>query len=181
MRGSKFKIRLFIGLAIVVFAYLKKCSNQEKNLYTDRVQTIIMSKDEEIALGFANRDAMAQQHGGLYPDAGAKARVDYIGERLVTKSMAKESDYKFEFHLLADNRSINAFALPGGQIFITNALYSKLDDDQLAGVLGHEIGHVLGRHSAERIAESDFCKTVSTGASVGANMGGMVNGIGQKT
>ncbi|WP_430409856.1 M48 family metalloprotease [Kordia sp.] len=181
MRGNKFKIRLLIGVAIVAFAYFKKCSNQETNQYTGRTQTISMSTEEEIALGFANRDAMAQQHGGLYPDAGAQARVDFIGEKLVANSMAKESDYQFEFHLLADNRAINAFALPGGQIFITNALYSKLDDNQLAGVLGHEIGHVLGRHSAERIAESDFWKTVSTGASVGADMGGMVNGIGQKT
>ena len=71
--------------------------------------------------------------------------------------------------------------MPGGQIFITNALYSKLDDAQLAGVLGHEIGHVLGRHSAERIAETDFWQTVSTGASVGADMGGMVGGIAQST
>ena len=48
-------------------------------------------------------------------------------------------------------------------------------------MLGHEIGHVLGRHSAERIAESEFWSTVSTGASVGADMGGLVNGIGQQT
>ena len=181
MRGSKFKIRLLIGLAIVAFAFFKKCTSRETNPYTNRVQTINMTTDEEIQLGFANREAMAQQHGGLYPDAGAQARVDMIGEKLVRSSMASDSDYKFEFHLLADNRSINAFALPGGQIFITNALYSKLDDDQLAGVLGHEIGHVLGRHSAERIAETDFWQTVSTGASVGADMGGVVNGIGQQT
>lgn len=55
------------------------------------------------------------------------------------------------------------------------------NEDQLAGVLGHEIGHVLGRHSAERIAESEFWKTVATGASVGANAGDLVGGIGQKT
>ncbi|EDP95556.1 M48 family metalloprotease [Kordia algicida OT-1] len=182
MRGSKLKIRLLIGLAIVAFAFFKKCANREVNPYTNRVQTINMTSEEEIQLGFANRNAMAQQHGGLYPDAGAQARVDMIGEKLVkSNSMAAESPYKFEFHLLADNRAINAFALPGGQIFITNALYSKLDDAQLAGVLGHEIGHVLGRHSAERIAETDFWQTVSTGASVGADMGGMVGGIAQST
>jgi predicted Zn-dependent protease len=181
MRGNRLKIRLLIGLAIVGFAFFKKCASQETNPYTNRVQTINMTTDQEIQLGFANRDAMAQQHGGLYPDAGAQARVDMIGERLVDMSMAKRSDYKFEFHLLADNRAINAFALPGGQIFITNALYSKLDDDQLAGVLGHEIGHVLGRHSAERIAETDFWQTISTGASVGADMGNMVGGYAQNT
>ncbi|QHI38556.1 Beta-barrel assembly-enhancing protease [Kordia antarctica] len=181
MRGNKLKIRLLIGLAIVAFAFFKKCGSQERNEYTNRVQTINMTTDEEIKLGFANRDAMAQQHGGLYPDAGAQARVDMIGEKLVNMSMAKQSDYKFEFHLLADTRAINAFALPGGQIFITHALYSKLDDNQLAGVLGHEIGHVLGRHSAERIAETDFWKTISTGANVGADMGNLVGGYAQNT
>ncbi|WP_420572231.1 M48 family metalloprotease [Kordia sp.] len=182
MRGNRFKIRLLIGLAIVGFAFFKKCANRQTNPYTNRVQTINMTPEQEIKLGFANRDAMAQQHDGLYPDAGAQAHVDMIGEKLVrANTMAAESPYRFEFHLLADRRAINAFALPGGQIFITYALYSKLNDAQLAGVLGHEIGHVLGRHSAERIAETDFWQTLSTGASVGADMGGMVGGIAQNT
>ena len=85
------------------------------------------------------------------------------------------------FILLADAETINAFALPGGQIFITYALFSQLNEAQLAGVLGHEIGHVIGRHSAERIAESEFWQTLSTGASVGGDMGDLVGGIGQNT
>ncbi|NER18619.1 M48 family metalloprotease [Spongiivirga citrea] len=182
MRGSKLKIRLLIGLAIVAFAYFKKCSSQEENPYTKRVQTINMSSDEEIAIGLQSAPQMAQQHGGLDPDSKAQALVDYVGKKLVDNSMARETPYKYEFHLLADRQTINAFALPGGQIFITRALFSKLQtEDQLAGVLGHEIGHVLGRHSAERIAESDFWRTVSTGASVGADMGGLIGGIGQTT
>ena len=68
-----------------------------------------------------------------------------LGNKLINTSIARETPYKYEFHLLADPNTINAFALPGGQIFITLALFSKLEnEDQLAGVLGHEIGHVLG-------------------------------------
>ncbi len=182
MRSNKFKIRLLIGVAIVAFAFIKKCNQQEVNPYTGRKQTITMSPDQEIAIGLQSAPQMAQQHGGLHPDAKAQALVDQIGNKLVQSSIARETPYKYEFHLLADQQTINAFALPGGQVFITYALLSKLqNEDQLAGVLGHEIGHVLGKHSAERIGESDFWRTVSTGASVGADMGGLVGGIGQKT
>lgn len=182
MRSRNFKVRLLIGLAIVAFAFIKKCSSREKNEYTGRVQTINMTSDQEIAIGLQHAPQMAQQHGGLYPNNQYQALVDQVGNKLVNNSMAKDTPYKYDFHLLADENTINAFALPGGQIFITYALFSKLEnEDQLAGVLGHEIGHVLGRHSAERIAESDFWQTVTTGASVGADMGGLVSGIGQQT
>ena len=182
MRGNKFKIRLLIGVAIVAFAYIQRCNNQEINPYTGKKQAISMTTDQEIAIGLQNAPQMAQQHGGLYPDERMQAYVDMVGNKLVNASLAKETPYKYDFHLLADDKTINAFALPGGQCFITYALLSKLEnEDQLAGVLGHEIGHVLGKHSAERIEETKFWKTVSTGASVGADMGGLVGGIGQKT
>ena len=182
MRGNNFKIRLLIGLAIVAFAFIKRCSSRETNPYTGRVQTINMSSDQEIAIGLQSAPQMAEQHGGLYPNEQYQAFVDNVGNKLTSSSIASQTPYKYEFHLLADPQTINAFALPGGQIFITYALFSKLEnEDQLAGVLGHEIGHVLGRHSAERIAETDFWQTVSTGASVGADAGGLVSGIGQNT
>ena len=125
---------------------------------------------------------MAQQHGGLYPNQKLQDFVDKVGKKLVDNSIARKSNYKYEFHLLKDERTINAFALPGGQIFITYALFSKLkNEDQLAGVLGHEIGHVLGKHSNERITDANFWKLLTMGASVGADLGELANGIGQNT
>ena len=179
MRNS-WKIRLAIGAIIIAFALFKKCANTEENKYTGTSQVISMDPEQEIAIGLQSAPQMAQEYGGLHQDARAQSYVDMVGEKLVTSSVASNSPYRYDFHLLADPETINAFALPGGQIFITYALYSKLEnEDQLAGVLGHEIGHVLGRHSAERIAESEFWQTVSQGASVGADAGGLVAGIGQ--
>lgn len=174
------KIRIFIGLAIVAFAFFKKCINTEENPYTGKEQTISMTTEKEIAIGLQSAPEMINQYGGLYQDAEMQDYVDKVGENLIRNTMAANTPYQYEFHLLADSETINAFALPGGQIFITQALFSKLkNEDQLAGVLGHEIGHVLGRHSAERIAETEFWQTVSQGASVGADAGGLVAGIGQ--
>jgi len=181
MRGRNLKVRLLIGAAIALFFFLKRCSQQEENPYTHRMQTISMTPQDEVQMGLQNRDPMANQHGGLHPNNEYQALVDNVGNKLVNNTFAKDSPYKYEFHLLADSNTINAFALPGGQIFITYALFSKLEnEDQLAGVLGHEIGHVLGRHSAERIAESEYWQGLTTAGSVGADMGGLVSGIGQK-
>ncbi|MGW9685538.1 M48 family metalloprotease [Flagellimonas sp. 2504JD1-5] len=181
MRRGSWKIRILIGLAIVAFAFVQRCNNKQENPYTGRVQNINMSAEQEIAIGLQSAPEMAQQHGGLYPDERMQALVDAVGRRLVQNSIARETPYRYEFHLLADDRTINAFALPGGQCFITYALFSQLTEAQLAGVLGHEIGHVIGRHSAERIAESSFWQTLTMGASVGGDMGGLVSGIGQNT
>ncbi len=179
-RGS-WKIRILIGLAIVAFAFIQRCNNKEENPYTGRVQNINMSAEQEIAIGLQSAPEMAQQHGGLYPDERMQAFVDAVGQKLVRNSIARETPYQYDFHLLADDRTINAFALPGGQCFITYALFKELNEAQLAGVMGHEIGHVIGRHSAERIAESSFWQTLTMGASVGGDMGGLVQGIGQNT
>lgn len=180
MRGNNLKFRLLIGAAIALFFVFKRCSQQEKNPYTGRTQTISMTPQDEVQMGLQNRDPMAQQHGGLHPNTEYQALVNHVGNKLVKNSIAKNTPYKYEFHLLADSNTINAFALPGGQIFITYALFSKLEnEDQLAGVLGHEIGHVLGRHSAERIAESEYWQGLTQAGSVGADMGGLVSGIGE--
>ncbi|PQJ15629.1 M48 family metalloprotease [Aureicoccus marinus] len=179
-RGS-WKIRIFIGLAIVAFAFIQRCSNRETNPYTGREQTINMSSEQEIAIGLQSVPQMIQDFGGLYPDQRLQTLVDAVGNRLVQNSLARETPYQYDFHLLADSKTINAFALPGGQCFITYALFSQLNEDQLAGVLGHEIAHVVGRHSAERIAESTFWQTLATGASVGGDMGSLVGSIGQNT
>jgi len=182
MGRNSWKIRIFIGLAIVAFAYFQKCSNTEENPYTGRSQHINMTTDQEIAIGLQSAPEMAQQHGGLYPDQRLQAFVDQVGNKLVQNSIARETPYKYDFHLLADDKTINAFALPGGQCFITYALFSQLNEAQLAGVMGHEIGHVIGRHSAERIADSNFWRTATMGATVGAgDIGGILGGIGQNT
>jgi len=105
----------------------------------------------------------------LHPDEAEQRKIREIGQKLVRNSVANASPYEYEFYLLADANTINAFALPGGPVFITYALYSKLEnEDQLAGILGHEIGHVIGRHSAERIAQLGFTNSVITGVAVGS-------------
>jgi predicted Zn-dependent protease len=181
MRRGNFKVRLLIGVAIVAFAFVRRCSQQETNPYTGRTQAISLSPEQEIAIGLQSAPSMAQQHGGLHPDNRYQTLVDNVGNKLINSSIAKKTPYAYEFHLLADENTINAFALPGGQIFITYALFSQLEnEDQLAGVLGHEIGHVLGKHSNERITDSKYWQTLVMGAGA-IDMGEVAQQIGQGT
>lgn len=157
---------LLIGLVIGGFYLFQYFGSATTNETTGETQYISMSVDDEIALGLNSRAQMAQQHGGLHPDQQAQAQVDEVGRKLVQNTVVRNTEYHYEFHLLADSRTVNAFALPGGQIFITAALFSRLESiDQLAGVLGHEVGHVVARHSAERLAKQQLAQGL-TGAAV---------------
>ena len=168
MRRGNNKVKLLIGASIILFAVIKYCSSAEVNPYTGEKQHIALNEEQEIAMGLQAAPQMAQQHGGLYPNENYQAFVDQVGNRLVNNSIAKQTSYQYNFHLLADQKTINAFALPGGQIFITYTLFSKLEnEDQLAGVLGHEIGHVVGRHSAERMANQGLMEGILNGVAVG--------------
>ncbi len=168
----KLIFRLGIGLLFALFALFNYYSNVTENPITGEVQRIQISPRQEVQLGLQSRDQLAQQHGGLYPDNTLQNYVDNVGKRLLQQSVARKSDYPFEFHLLRDPRTINAFALPGGQVFITAALLSRLNSEaQLAGVLGHEIAHVIARHGAEHLAKQQLGAALVNAVGVAASDG----------
>ncbi|MDX2076181.1 MAG: M48 family metalloprotease [bacterium] len=149
--------RILMGLAIVAFSFISYLSSQEFNPVTGENQFVSLTVQQEIALGLQSAPQMIQEYGGLYRDQEVQDAIDAIGLRLVNNSVAANTSWQFEFHVLADAQTINAFALPGGQIFITVALLSQLQtEDEIAGVLAHEIVHVLARHSAQQIAKSNL-------------------------
>ncbi len=165
-RGGGIKGTLLIGLLLAAFAVFKYFSQSQENPITGEVQHVTLTAEQEIALGVQSAPQMAQQHGGLHADQRAQDFVDQVGQRLVKSTIARQSNYQYDFHLLSDEQVVNAFALPGGQVFITAALFARLDnEDQLAGVLGHEIGHVIHRHGAERMAKMELTQGL-TGAAV---------------
>jgi predicted Zn-dependent protease len=166
--GASGRLIIAVVLAIIAIAGYFLGTRNEFNPITQENQRISLTVEEEIALGLQSAPQMASEFGGLDPDEGLQAQVDEIGQRLVADTEASQTEYPFDFHLLADTETVNAFALPGGQIFITRALLNLLDTEgELAGVLGHEIGHVVGRHSAEQIAKSQLIQGLAGAASVG--------------
>jgi predicted Zn-dependent protease len=158
--------RLLIAGAIVVISLISYFGTQSKNPVTQQVQHIDISPDQEIAMGLQAAPEMENEFGGLDPNQSDQQRVQQIGSKIVARSPASDAPYPYAYHLLADTQTVNAFALPGGQIYITRALYDKLQNEgELAGVLGHETGHVVARHSAEQIAKAKLTEGL-TGAAV---------------
>lgn len=170
--GNALKIRLLIAVVIAVVALISYLGTSSKNPITGQNQRVGIQPAEEIALGLQAVPSLKQQFGGEEPDPPAQARLDRIGQSLVAAAMrvhnADDPVYGFEFTLLADNEVINAFALPGGQTFITDVLFDKLSDDQLAAVMGHEIAHVIHRHGAERMTKQQFFQQLGGAAGMAA-------------
>ncbi len=171
--GFRISPTLIIALVMAAFTLFKYYGQSSVNEVTGEKQHISMSPQQEIAMGLQSAPQMAQEFGGLSSDQQASAIVKQVGTRVVNNSVAKQTPYQYDFHLLADKQTINAFALPGGQIFITEALLYRLtsdgktlNQDMLAGVLGHEVGHVVARHSAEKMAQMELAQGLTGAATM---------------
>jgi beta-barrel assembly-enhancing protease len=161
---------LMVGLTF--FVYLGRSSTNE---ITGETQRVGMNISEEISLGLHTAPQMIRQHQGVSGSEEDNARVEAIGRKLLEglnselSRQGRKNPYPFEFTLLSDAQTINAFALPGGQVFITEALYQQLSsEDQVAGVIGHEIGHVLARHGAQQMAKGELTTGLASAVGVAA-------------
>lgn len=156
--------RLLVGLAIAVFALISYFGSKEYNPVTQEDQYVGITPDQEIALGLQAAPEMEAQFGGVHPDSNAQQFLDSICRKLINESDAGQAEWPYECTLLVDDETVNAFALPGGQLYITVGLYNRLQSEgQLAGVLAHEIGHAVARHSAQQIARQQLTQGL-TGA-----------------
>lgn len=163
-------MRRLIAIAIAVIAVLGYFGRSALNPVTGQQQHLAMSPEQEIALGEQTAPDVAQQFGGLDPDDGLQTEVQRIGNAIAQASEAGQTPYKFTFHVLADPATVNAFSLPGGPVYITHALLARLGDEaELAGVLGHEMGHVVARHSSEQIARTQLAQALVTAVGVASS------------
>ena len=118
---------------------------------SDKGQPQLLSEGDELRLG-RDYDVAIRKIYGVYPNARLQAYVQKVGERLAVQSARAHLQYSFS---VLDSPQINAFALPGGYVFVTRGLLAYLNSEaQLAAVLAHEIGHLNARHAVRQSAAS---------------------------
>ncbi len=140
--------RVPFALCLLSVVLLCACAT---NPATGRREISLMSEAQEISIG-QEQDALIRQEMGVYNDAGLQSYVNSIGMTLAKLSERPNLPWHFT---VVDQAAINAFALPGGYIYITRGILPFLDNEaELAGVLGHEIGHVTARHAAQQYTRS---------------------------
>jgi predicted Zn-dependent protease len=117
------------------------------NPVTGQSQFVLLSETQELSLGRQNDPKIRQQYG-VYDDPELQAYVQQLGQKLAAKSHRSDLVYRFT---VLDSDAVNAFALPGGYIYITRGILAYINSEaELAAVLGHEIGHVTARHSVRQ-------------------------------
>ncbi|MDX1513580.1 MAG: M48 family metalloprotease [Gammaproteobacteria bacterium] len=139
MRTSP-SLGILFGLAVLV-------SGCAENPVTGRSDFVLMGEDQELAIGRQSHAEILEQYGA-YEDPALQQYVQGVGERLAVNSHRADLVYRFT---VLDSEVVNAFALPGGYIYISRGLLALLNSEaELAAVLGHEIGHVTARHSVRQ-------------------------------
>jgi predicted Zn-dependent protease len=165
MAVSRFR-RGVIGL-VVAGAVVTGCTT---NPETGERFFNTLSAEQEIQIGQQAAPELTEQFGGKVPDQQLQAYVTEIGQRLAQHTSGEFHDLPWEFTLL-DSGVINAFALPGGKVFISRGLMEKMNSEaQLAGVLGHEIGHVSAQHTARRIGQATILNAGLAAAGLAVGM-----------
>jgi Zn-dependent protease with chaperone function len=140
-------IFLFYLLPFTFYLILSGCST-EYNIVTGQEEKFYYSTDREVQMGRAIAQQVEKEYK-LADDPLIQKRVEDIGKKIASVCDRKEIDYTFK---VLNDDEVNAFSLPGGFVYVNKGLVEKtVNDGELAGVLGHEIGHIVARHSIKKL------------------------------
>jgi predicted Zn-dependent protease len=141
-----------------------------------------LTPQQELALGEQTAPQMTQEFGGAVPDQQVQTYVTQIGLKLSKQTESNYPNLPWQFTVL-NSSVVNAFSLPGGKVFITRGLMERMTNEaQLAGVLGHEIGHVTAQHVSQQVGQQQIEQAglgvagvaVSQGGSSVGSLGGLI-------
>jgi predicted Zn-dependent protease len=159
---TRYLVRLLATGALALTLALQACATAPatgRSIFTGG-----MTPEDEVRTGRQEHPKILAEFGGAYDDPAVRAYVSSLGELLARTSELPNLDWHFT---VLDSPIINAFALPGGYVYVTRGLLALADSEaELAGVLAHEIGHVAARHPAERYGQQVLGSAAALGIGV---------------
>jgi len=154
-------------LTVVATGVLSSPFGCVRNPVTGRRQIVLVSETQEIAMG-RESDPQVRQEYGIAEGAALQNYVETVGRKLVQVSHRPNLEWHFA---VVDSPVVNAFAIPGGYVYVTRGLLAYLTNEaELAGVMGHEVGHVTARHSVRQITREQL-------AQIGLGVGGALSPV----
>lgn len=157
-------MNLRVVLLLLGFGLLGGCAH---NPATGRTDFVMMSEEQELALGRSYNQQILKENP-RYADEKLQAYVQQVGDRVAKNSHRSNLIYHFT---VVDSPDINAFALPGGYIYIHRGLLAYLSSEaELAAVLGHEVGHVTARHSVQQQSQSTVWGILGQAVAIGTGV-----------
>lgn len=175
-RLSRVAIRAVAGPALFAFG-LSTCAT---NPVTGKKELSFVSESQEISMGREYAGQVVQEMGA-YPDSAVQQYVSTLGKELAARTERPKLPWTFT---VMDDPQVNAFALPGGYIFITRGILTHMNSEaELASVLGHEIGHVTARHSVQQMTRQQLAQIGLVAGSIASskiaeNIGAISQGLG---
>ncbi len=182
------RVKKYISLALVALTIVMLSTGCATNPVSGEKDFVLMSEDQELEMGRQYHQEVLEQMP-VYEDPELQAYVNRIGQEIAEKSHRQGLIYRFT---VLDSPTVNAFALPGGYIYITRGILAYMNSEaHLAGVLGHELGHVTARHSVRQHSTGTLVQilgaaaTVATGSRAVGDLsntlgGALVSGYGRK-
>lgn len=159
MMQSRQQLIRFIAAAVVSVVALGTLNSCAVNPATGQGNLVLMTEKKEKEIGAEEHQKVVDSMP-FYNDPELLAYVNEVGQRLAAVSERPELDYQF---FIIDSPEINAFALPGGYVYVNRGLLTFMNSEaQLAAVLGHEIGHITARHAVQQQARSGIANVAST-------------------
>ena len=175
------RFRFVASFVLCSFVAAGACSKKQVAQTEMNVAKALVSDEQEEALGLALKSELNKQGVRLLDDRDVQAYVDGIGRKVFPLAQQDRKGVKWHIHIVNDDKMVNAFATPGGHLYFTTGLLLAADDEaEIAGVLSHEAGHVVARHSARALVQQFGLQTVAAMAlgenpnaiaSVAANIG----------
>lgn len=143
------------AICVILLGILLWALSCAANPVTGRRELMLLSEADEIRLG-RKTDPQIVETNGVYDDSKLTAYVENLGQRMAKLSHRPRLPFVFK---ILDTPVVNAFAVPGGYVYLTRGILSYLNNEaELAGVLGHEIGHVAARHSAKQYSKAQLAQ-----------------------